>query len=293
MGKTKSSVLNPYVVYVGGVIHEMNGELDDAYISYKKGLELMPSNPYLQLEVIRMAIKLDKTYDFDELKSSYPEAWKQIDLNPVEKDSGKMVVLYEDGWIQQKQEIFITLGAVAIAYPVYKFNWTEPQPMSIYASSGELGSTYPISYMDSLAVRALQEEAKWRIIRQAARVAVKGGTFAAGTTATALGAASGNNYMQAAGIGVMVASSIYNNLSENADLRCWMTLPENVQILIANLPPGEHKLTFEPMGTQLKLEKSVSITKGDITLVWLVRVGNALDYECLWPRIKKDADKEK
>ena len=55
LAKAKSSVLNPYVLYVSGIIHEMNGELDDAYISYKKGLEVMPSNPYLQRDVERLA----------------------------------------------------------------------------------------------------------------------------------------------------------------------------------------------------------------------------------------------
>ncbi len=284
LGKTKSSVLNPYVVYVGGVIHEMSGELEDAYISYKKSLELMPSNPYLQREVIRMAIKLDKTYDFDQLKTTYPEVWKQIESSSYSEDSGRLIVIYEDGWTPQKQEIFITLGAVAIAYPVYKFAWTEPQPMLVSAQSGEIGNTAPICYLGSLALRALQEEAKWRIIRQAARATAKASVFAAGTTAAAIGGATGNNSMQLAGLGVMAASSIYNNLSENADLRCWMTLPENVQILVSELPSGEHKLTFAPQSTQLKLEEIVTIRKGHITLVWVVHVGESLDYECLWPR---------
>lgn len=290
LGKTKSSVLNPYVVFVGGVIHEMNQEFDDAYISYKKSLELMPSNPYLQREVVRTAIKLDKMYDFDKLKAAYPEVWKQVEsIRGAPEDNGKLVIIYEDGWTPQKQEVFITLGAVAIAYPVYKFIWTEPQPMLVSASSGEIGTTYPICYLGSLALRALQEEAKWRIIRQAARAAIKGGTFAAGT---AMAAAGPNDNVKLAGLGIMAASSIYNNLSENADLRCWMTLPENVQILVANLPSGNHTLTFAPQGTQLQREEIVPITKGQITLVWIVHVGSSLDYDCLWPRtpnsVKRD-----
>ena len=281
LAKTRSSVLNPYVVYVGGVIHEMNGESDDAYISYKNALKLMPSNPYLQREVVRLAIVLDKSYDFDQLKSSYPEVWNQMQSNPPPESNGRLVVLYEDGWTPQKQEVFITLGAIAIAYPVYKFNWVEPQPMLVSAQSGEIGSTYPICYMGSLALRALQEEAKWRIIRQATRAAIKGGTFAAGT---AMAAAGPNENVKMAGLGIMIASSIYNNLSENADLRCWMTLPENVQILVSSLPEGEHKITFSPQGTALHLEKNVPIIKGQTTIVWIIHVGANLDYERLWPR---------
>lgn len=292
LGKTKSSVLNPYVVFVGGVIHEMSGELDDAYISYKQSLGLMPSNPYLQREVVRMAIKLDKTYDFDQLKATYPEVWKQTENSKYSEDSGRLIIIYEDGWTPQKQEVFITLGAIAIAYPVYKFNWVEPQPMLVSAQSGEIGTTFPICYMGSLALRALQEEAKWRIIRQAARATAKASVFAAGTTAAAIGGATGNNSMQLAGFGVMAASAIYNNLSENADLRCWMTLPENVQMLVAELPSGEHKLTFAPQSTQLKLEERVTVKKDQITLVWVVHIGERLDYECLWPRTPNSVERD-
>lgn len=284
LAKTKSSVLNPYVVYVGGVIHEINGEFDDAYISYKKSLELMPSNPYLQREVVRMALKLDKSYDFDKLKASYPTIWKQMKEKTLSEDVGKLVVIYEEGWTPQKQQVLITLGAVSIAYPVYKFKWEEPKPMLVSSSLGEIGMTYPICYMGSLALRALQEEAKWRIIRQAARVAIKGGVYAAGVTMTAAGP---NDNVRMAGIGVMIFSSIYNKLTENADLRCWMTLPENVQILVAELPSGVHKLDFAPQKTQSKLEKDVVVRKGEISLVWLVRVGEAFNCESLWPRVLK------
>ncbi len=280
LAKTKSSVLNPYVIYVGGVVHEMNGELDHAYISYKKGLEVMPSNPYLRRDVVRLARKLDQTHDFDMLKASCPEAWEQIDKNPPSPDDARLVVLYEDSWAPRKEEVFITLAAVAIAYPVYRFKWCEATPMMVSSSSGEIGPTAPICYMNALALRALQEEARWRIIRQAARVAVKGATFATGAT---MAAASDNAGVQAAGVGIMIASAIYNNASENADLRCWMTLPENAQILVASLPPGEQSITFAPQGTQLVVKETVPLCEGKTTVVRLVRVGPRLIYQRLWP----------
>jgi len=280
LAKAKSSVLNPYVLYVSGIIHEMNGELDDAYISYKKGLEVMPSNPYLQRDVVRLARKLNKTNDFDKLKSTYPELWKQFESNASSAKDGRLVVLYEYGWAPRKKEVFITLAAVAVAYPVYQFKWCEASPMLVSSELGEIGPTSPICYMNAIALRALKEEAKWRIIRQSARVAVKGGVFAAGTTMAVAGQNAG---VQAAGVAIMAASAIYNNMSENADLRSFMTLPENVQTLAAYMPEGTHKITFAPQGTQLHLEESVPVIAGKTTIVRVIQVGPRLIYQQLWP----------
>ncbi len=280
LAKAKSSVLNPYVLYVSGIIHEMNRELDDAYISYKQGLEVMPSNPYLQRDVVRLARKLNKTNDFDKLKTSYPVLWKQFESNVSSGKDGRLVVLYEYGWAPQKKEVFITLAAVAVAYPVYQFKWCEASPMLVSSELGEIGPTSPICYMNALALRALKEEAKWRIIRQSARVAIKGGVFAAGTT---MAFASNNTGVQLAGVGIMAASAIYNNVSEKADLRCFMTLPENVQILVADIPAGTHKIAFAPKGTQLHLEESVPVIAGKTTIIRVVQVGPRLIYQRLWP----------
>ncbi|MEI8245260.1 MAG: DUF2059 domain-containing protein [Lentisphaerota bacterium] len=282
LAKAKSSVLNPYVLYVSGIIHEMNGELDDAYISYKKGLEVMPSNPYLQMDVVRLARRLNKTNDFDKLKSTYPELWKQFESTVSSGKDGRLVVLYEYGWAPRKKEIFISMAAVAVAYPVYQFKWCEASPMLVSSELGEIGPTSPICYMNALALRALKEEAKWRIIRQSARVVVKGSVFAAGTT---MAAAGGNTGVQAAGIAIMAASAVYNNMSENADLRSFMTLPENVQTLAADMPAGTHKITFAPQGTQLRLEESVPVIAGKTTIVRVVQVGPRLIYQQLWPAV--------
>ncbi len=293
LAKAKSSILNPYVLYVSGIIHEMNGEFDDAYIPYKQGLEVMPSNPYLQRDVVRLARKLNKTNDFDKLKTSFPELWKQYESKVSSGKDGRLIVLYESGWAPQKKEVFITIAAVAVAYPVYKFKWCEASPMLVSSELGEIGPTAPICYMNALALRALKEESKWRIIRQSARVAIKGGVFAAGTT---MAFAGDNTGVQLAGVGIMAASAIYNNVSEKADLRCFMTLPENVQILAADMPAGTHKITFAPQGTQLHLEESVPVIAGKTSIIRVVQVGPRLIYQRLWPadpEKKSTSDQEK
>ncbi len=284
LAKTKSSFLNPYVIYMGALAHEMGGELNDAYISYKKSLQLMPSNPYVQRDTIRLARRLGQDQDFDWLKTTFPQAWEADEKNKPDPALGRLVVIYEDGWAPRKEEVFISMAAVAVAYPVYRFKWSDPSPLAVSAGTEEGLKTYPICYMNALALRALEEEAKWRIIRQTARVLVKGSVFATGATMTA---ASSNGYVQAAGIAIMVASAIYNNLSEKADLRCWMTLPDNVQILVADLPEGKTDLKFSSNTMTELAQAQVQITKGKTCIVRVVRVGPRVIVQNLWPASAK------
>ncbi|MEM4247992.1 MAG: hypothetical protein QXH80_01885, partial [Candidatus Nanoarchaeia archaeon] len=276
---------NPYVVYLGGILHEMAGEENDAYISYKKALMLMPTNRYVQKDTIRYAIALNQDQDFDWLKKSFPEAWQECENSKEEtKNLGKLVIIYEDGWAPRKEEVFISMAAVAVAYPIYRFQWVEPKPININLSGNNLEKSfesYPICYMNALALRALQEEAKWRIIRQTARVLLKGSVFATGAT---MATASSNSYVQAAGVGIMVASAIYNNMSEKADLRSWMTLPENVQIMSAYLPaePISIKITSSA-GPTVVSDKTLKIEKGKTTILRIVRIGGRYIVENLWP----------
>ncbi|TPW18456.1 MAG: hypothetical protein FD130_234, partial [Halothiobacillaceae bacterium] len=52
-GKVKYSFQNAYTFYVSGLIYEAQGEANDAYIDYKKALEIYPDNPYLLAAVTR------------------------------------------------------------------------------------------------------------------------------------------------------------------------------------------------------------------------------------------------
>jgi hypothetical protein len=287
--KAKSSFLNPYVVCMGGLIHEMSGELNDAYISYKKSLQLMPSNIYLQREVIRLAHNLSQDQDFDWLKSSFPQTWAWNESHRPKPSNGRLVVIYENGWAPRKEQVFISMAAVAVAYPVYRFKWSDPLPLTVSTGNPDAFETYPICYMNALALRALKEEAKWRIIRQTARVLVKGSVFAGG----AVMATSGNQYVQAAGIGVMIGSAIYNNASEKADLRSWMTLPESVQLLMAEMPEGKKELKLSCPTISAPMVKPVTIVRGQTTILRVVRVGQRVILQEVWPQSAESADTAK
>ena len=69
----------------------------------------------------------------------------------------------------------------------------------------------------------------------------------------------------------------YNIISENADLRSWLTLPRFAHIARFNLAEGEQNLIlngFKPI--------KVSVQRNKITLLRIVKVDNHF-YVASWP----------
>lgn len=278
LSKVRASFLNAYVSFLAGVIYEMNGEPQQAYVSYKQGLLVMPDNQYLRRAVIRLAKKLAMTSDLAKFRQCYPHAWAFDERHPPASGSGRLVLLFEDGWAPAKREVFISMAAVAVAYPVYDFPWIEPSPLKVEIDGGPPGETVPICYVSALAVKALEEESSARIARQTARVLLKGGVFAGGVVMAAHPAPA----VKAVGYVVMICSAIYNNASEKADLRSWLTLPNNVQIFDAAIPAGKHFLSLS--GHDATEAKLAFIVQPEGTcVVRVIRLGSRMFIQRLWP----------
>ena len=70
-GKVKNSFQNAYTFYVSGFIYELLDQANDAYIDYKKALEIYPENRYLQQDVIRLARALNMGEDLVDLQARF------------------------------------------------------------------------------------------------------------------------------------------------------------------------------------------------------------------------------
>ena len=58
IGKVKNGFQNAFTFYLSGILYEASGELNDAYIDFKRAIEIYPENHYLQQDVLRLASKL-------------------------------------------------------------------------------------------------------------------------------------------------------------------------------------------------------------------------------------------
>ena len=280
-GQVKNSFQNAYTFYFSGLIYEMLGAPNDAYIDYKKALEIYPENRQLQQDVVRLAASLDMTDDLVDLRQRFPGVPLPARPAPGAAPVGQVVVLYEEGWVPAKEEIKIPLpvpsldggfaGLSAVAFPYYSAKGIVfPTPLRVAVDNAEIsGSTEPISNVRAMAVKALKERLPVIITRQVIRTAAK--------AALSMGAerAARQNGNDAAAVAAIIATSVYNVATENADLRSWLSLPADAQVLRLTVPAGPRQITISsPVAGSVIV--SVQVPPGGFVLVRVVRTGPRL-----------------
>ncbi len=265
-----NSFQNAYTFYLSGIVYEATGDPNDAYIDYRKALDIFPDNRYLQLDALRLARSLGMNDDLDEMKSRF-RLPGDVPIPVREPGSGELVVLYEDGFVPPREEVKFPVplpggGIGAVAFPIYRYPWTPPSPLSVARpGTGTRRSTEAIAYVDAMAVRALKEDIPGIIIRHLIRTGAK-------SVASAAALRSNRDLAQVAGLAV----DIWNVVSENADLRSWLTLPRDAQVMRETLPEGRHLLSLRAGGQGPAEKVEVEIRGGKFTLLHVVRVGSAM-----------------
>lgn len=264
--RVRNSFQNAYTFYLSGVVYEAMGQPNDAYIDYRKALEIFPTNRTLQLDALRLAESLGMQDDFDEMRFRFriPEG---ATFRSGDPDSGDLVVFYEDGFVPPKEEVKFPVplpggGIGAIAFPIYRYDWAPPAPLFVARPNVVTWSTEPIAYIDAMAVSALKEKIPGIVIRHLIRTGGK-----------ALAAkAAGRSGRDAAAVAEL-AVDLWNILSENADLRSWVSLPRDAQVLRIQLPAGRHVLALR-RGDEASEKVEVEIRRGGITLLHVAGIGS-------------------
>ncbi len=279
-GKVKNSFQNAYTFYVSGIIYELLQQENDAYIDYKKALEIYPENSYLQKDVIRLAAKLGMRKEFEELKQRFPGV--QTPVAATSTGFGEILVLFEDGFVPQKHEVMIPIpagkaGVLALAFPIYWEKWSTQTPLRIFGDNGQIGATEPICDVRALAVKALKEKIPVIATRQIVRAVVKG-----------VAAAEAKKKMGDLG---QFATNVWNLVSESADLRSWLTLPANAQIMRATLPSGKYRLSLQHPMAVGRSYADVEIPPDGKAVLQVIRTGGQLytSVTSFAPSIKQEA----
>lgn len=269
VGQVKNSFQNAYSFYVSGFVYELLKQPNDAYIDYKKALEIQPGNPYLQQDVIRLARSLGMIEDLDQFKSLFQATSDSLNsaLVPPDLETGEVLLFFEDDFVPQKEQVKIPLpvpgnGIIAIAFPIYRQAWSDLSPISVLAGADLLGVTAPLVDARALAVKALTERIPAMVTRQVIRAVAKG--VAARKSRDKLGS-----------LGEF-SLTLYNLLSENADLRSWNTLPARVQLVRGNLPVGKHTLSLQQQDGNVLSDLEIDVNNGSRTIVRVIRAGNML-----------------
>ncbi|NNG44921.1 adenine DNA methylase [Pseudoalteromonas sp. NEC-BIFX-2020_002] len=256
----KNGYQNAFTFYLSGLLYQSNKQFDDAYIDYKKALEINPNNPYLQQDVMRLA----KQQGFEQDYEQYTQRFGQLNSRT---NGGEVVILMEQGLVAQKDEFVLRLPIYtsrgdarfySLAMPVYKDKAFTPSYSNISVSDQELALS-PLVRIEALAAKTLEEQTPARVSRQVLRLIAK-------EKVRAELARSGGD------VGNILAN-LYNLASEQADTRSWLTLPNQISVARTQLNAGDHSL-------QLSGHKNINFTvsKQGLTLIYLTSINNYFNY---------------
>ena len=268
IGKVKNGFQNAYTFYLSGILYEASGELNDAYIDYKRAIEIYPENTYLQQDVLRLATKLEMQDDLINFQQRFGKVQA-----PVLTGQGQVVVFIERDIVNSKQDIGLNLPVgrsnnglkfFSFSLPVYR----EALPLRskmVVKSAEKSYSSHEIVRIQSLAAKDLQDQLPSLLTRQVVRVVAKEQIR--------------QKLSREAGDVGNILASLYNIASERADTRSWSTLPDQVDIVRMDLAPGKQTLLVQINGQQKTI--ALEVQPNRITLINFSAIDNHTGYQSI------------
>ncbi|RLV60542.1 hypothetical protein D5018_06230 [Parashewanella curva] len=261
-GSVTSSFLNAYSYYVTGLLHEILGRANDAFIDYRKAAAIWPHNPFVEQSLVRLAKQLSMP-QYSEFRRKFGEP------KLPKSNQGELIVIYEKGFVQPKGHFSVPFTVKGnwqtIDLPTYYQAATYPGSANISGLPTEPLRAASITSIDALAMNALREDLPFILTRQAARVYAK-----AELARHITGRHQQNNDVFDLG---SLAVQVFNVVTEQADRRSWLTLPNQAQIARKYVQAGTYPISVEQSQTQ-----NTTIEAGRKTLVWVVKTGNYVRF---------------
>jgi hypothetical protein len=257
----KNGFQNAYTFYLSALLYQADKNYDDAYIDYKKALEIMPNNHYLQRDIMHLAQKQGFSQDLEQYVQRFSEPPA---LSP---EQGEVIVFIEQGLVPSQAEFKLRLPIntsqgdarfYSLAIPVYKDEAFISATNHININQ-EKRAVSPLVYLESLAAKTLEDEVPAKMSRQILRLIAKE------KMREELARSGGQ-------VGNIIAN-IYNLASEQADTRSWTTLPNQISIVRESLNAGEHTLQFKAFPPI-----NFSVSKQGLTLLYITSINNYFNH---------------
>lgn len=256
----KHGFQNAYGYFISGLIYELRGEKNDAYIDYKKAQALNPQVPFLQTALLRLSRSLGFTQEHQRWQQQF-----KISTSGATQNGDNVIVLYESGLVPEKKEAALSIPDLkgryhSFSFPYYAESRWGHQPLHItsraFPNSHQtflLTDTYP------LAAKALKDKRTALIARQLSRSIAKAHLH---HVSEKEGGALGS-----------VLANIYNIITERADLRSWLTLPRSLQATRFSAPIGKHTLNLQHNQSGANFQYEVAVKPNSTTLLYVVTIG--------------------
>ncbi|WP_114766906.1 COG3014 family protein [Vibrio rhodolitus] len=253
-GKKLQAVQNAYLMYLSALLYEADGDLNGAYVDYRRALAVMPDNQAVIDGTLRVARRLGMAEDLRLLQSRYGKE------QAMQAGKARVIVIQEQDIVEAKQGWKLSLplydsrgnGAVySVALPYY--------PTTSYVSFSPLKLNQQVlpnellTDVNLMAQQDLTERMPNLVIRQALRVVAKDRI----RKETASKDDVGN-----------LLFNVWNTLTEQPDTRSWQTLPARVYSNSVLVEAGQQNLMIGGQPYQF------NVSQGNTVLIWLSRQGN-------------------
>jgi hypothetical protein len=267
-GKSTAYSDDAFMQYLAGMLFEWQGEVNDAFISYRKAEEAygkykqeygVPHPPSLENDLLRTSKALGFMDEHERYLEKYGGSYDDTETGD---ENGQLIIIHDNGFAPTKT-------AAEIVFPILKADKIG-ESIDVWAYSGKLrarvGSHYSdveleyllrvsipryasrrpgIAYMkvgvdgvkaSSELVEDVEAIALRNFAEREPRILLK--TIARGVTKYLAFRTARKKKGEIAGLLV----NIVNIATEEADTRSWLTLPNNIGMVRMSLPPGKYDL---------------------------------------------------
>jgi hypothetical protein len=268
-----------FIRYIAGVLYESGGEVNDAFISYRKAYDSYqtyaiaygtPVPPFLLDDLVRTATLLSLT----EEKNMYLElGGRKYEGNDRDRGSVVVVAYAGKGPIKEEQRPTVsipdssgTLHTFQIALPRFRPRHRGGRSYDVtVASSGDTATIRTIVAEDITAIagKALDDRLGLIYLKSGGRAVLK--FLAAEKAKSEMKKDSHSKVQNVLG---SIAIDLFVGATEQADIRTWRTLPGEIQLARVHLPPGRHTVSVRSSdGGYTLREEMVVVHAGKTTFV--------------------------
>jgi len=272
IGDIKNGFQNAFTFYLSALLYEAAGQSNDAYIDYKKALEITPENQFIQQDVWRLANQLKMSNDVALMKARFSPT-PIMGQKAISEKTGQVVVIFERGIVNNKTEFSLNLPIYtshhdmrfySVAIPTYQNVLTSYSP-AVVSFKEQRYLAQELVRIQSLAAKQLKDDMPIIVSRQIARLITKE------EVRQQLSRKNGD-------VGNILAS-LYNIATEHADTRSWSTLPDSISLSQLSVPTGEQTIVIHINGVTKAVPVLVKANRK--TLITMTAIGHSTDYQII------------
>ena len=217
----------PFARYVAAVAYEAAGDLNDAYIEYRKVHELLPELALARADLLRST----RLLGWQEEEEAWKKKFTGISVpDYAEPGGGELIVFLATGRGPAKRTRRFYLGEGRfIAIPTYvHFSYGAGRAATVRVDGGEPQQAYLLSDVGEIAISSLEQRLVRYLLKETARAATREVIV--------------EQIRKETGDTGEVLARVLLLLTQPADTRCWGTLP--AALLVARVPAaaGEHEV---------------------------------------------------